>query len=69
MSLQASDTIFSTSSRKNGSNSVRIGDWKEKGNTEVTDSEEETDDKGSSKEAIATQSTSQSQFSAIIKLF
>ena len=49
--LQASDTALSTYTLKNGSNSVPIDDLKEKGNTEVTDSEEETDDEGSSKGA------------------
>ena len=43
--------------RKNGSNYVRIDDLEENGNTEVTGSEEETDDESSSKQAIATQST------------
>ena len=43
---------------------VAIDDLEEKGNTEVKESEEETDDEGSSKGAIATQSTSQSQFLA-----
>ena len=41
---------------------VPIDDSEEKGNTKVTDSEEEPDDKRSSKGAIATQCTSQSQF-------
>ena len=50
--------------------SVPIDYLEGKGNTEVTDSEEEIDDKGYSKWAIATQSTSESQSSAIkIKLF
>ena len=57
--LQASNTISSTNSRKNGRNSASIDDLEEKWNTEVTDSEEETDDEGSSKGASATQSTSQ----------
>ena len=47
--LQALDNTFSTSPRKNGRESVAIDDLKEKGNTEATDSEEETDDEDSKK--------------------
>ena len=56
--------------KKNGRNSVPIDDLEEKGNTEVTDSEEETGDECSSKGAIGTQSTSQPHILAIkINLF
>ena len=62
--IQASDITSSSSTQKNGCNSFPIDDLEDKGNNEITDSEEETDDEGFSKGTIATQSTSQSQFLA-----